>query len=82
MTHIKPIRSNMTELHKDDGTVVLFSYETPVAACVSFGENNGHGAGYFRTEQKYSVTTSKHITQWLDGVNAKTVPQADIDALC
>ena len=76
MTKIKPIRSNMTELHKDDGTVILFSYETPVAACL------GNGGGFVRTDTKYSVTTSKHITQWLEGVNARTVPQAEINALC
>jgi len=33
---IKPVGSNMTELQLDD-VHVLFSYETPVAACI-FGE--------------------------------------------
>ena len=74
MTTIKPVKSNMTELHTNNGNVILFSYQTPVAAMI-------RGEGYVRTEQKYSVTTSKHITQWLDGVNAKTVPQSEIDAL-
>lgn len=71
---IKPIGSNKTELHRADGSVVLFSYQTPVAAMIA-------GRGYLRTEQKYSLTTSKHITQWLDGINAETVPQAELDQL-
>ena len=70
---IKLIKSNMTELHLNDGTVILFSYETPVAARTD--------TGFVRTAEKFSVTTSKHITQWLDGRNALTVPQRDITAL-
>ena len=63
----------MTELHTNSGNIVLFSYETPVAAqCAS---------GFVRTNQKYSVTTSKHINQWLDGIEAKYVPQDQIDEL-
>ena len=74
MTAIKPIKSNMIELHTNNGNVILFSYETPVAALIA-------GKGYVRTATKYSVTTSKHINQWLDGVNAAIVPQVQIDAL-
>lgn len=54
---LKPIASNMTELHLDNGTIVLFSYETPVAAS---GIN-----GLQVTKTKYSVTTSKHINKWV-----------------
>lgn len=70
---IKPVGSNMTELQLDD-VHVLFSYETPVAACI-FGE------GFVRTSQWYSQTTTRHINKWLDGVDAPEVPQATIDAL-
>jgi hypothetical protein len=70
---IKPVGSNMTELQLDD-VHVLFSYETPVAACI-FGE------GFVRTAQWYSQTTTRHINKWLDGVDAPEVPQAAIDAL-
>ena len=52
---------------------VLFSYSTPVAAFVP-------GRGYLRTAQHYSVTTSRHINQWICG-ESTTVPQAEIDAL-
>jgi hypothetical protein len=34
-----------------------------------------------RTEDFYSVTTSKHINKWLDGREAQEVPQAAIDEL-
>ena len=70
LKHIKP---NQTEVEIGDYTV-LFSYQTPVAY-------HKAGIGYFRTEQKYSVTTSKHINQWLEGRPAKSVPQTTIDAL-
>lgn len=63
----------MTELQLDD-VHVLFSYETPVAACIM-------GKGFVRTAQWYSQTTTRHINKWLDGVDAPEVPQATIDAL-
>ena len=66
--------NNMTELSLPTGTDVLFSYETPVAAFVE-------GEGYVRTETRYSVTTSKHINKWLNGMVAREVPQSFIDAL-
>lgn len=70
---IKPVGSNMTELHFSGG-VVLFSYRTPVAALLA-------GKGYFRTAKKWSVTTSKHINKWLDGVTAAEMPQEFFDGL-
>ena len=70
---IKPIASNMTEL-TTDRAAILFSYSTPVAACIN-------GTGYVRTEAHYSMTTSRHINKWLDGVKATIVPQSEIDAL-
>lgn len=70
---IKPVGSNMTELRLDD-VHVLFSYETPVAACI-------FGKGYVRTAQRYSQTTTRHINKWLEGVDAPEVPQSFIDAL-
>ena len=70
---IKQIASNMTEL--DLGFAqVFFSYETPVAACLTDGS-------LVRTEQWYSATTSKHINKWLQGCEALTVPQSRIDCL-
>lgn len=65
---IKNVGSNMTELHTDQH-VILFSYETPVAA-LRLGDHQ-----YLRTDQFWSVTTSRHINKWLQGVEAETVPQ-------
>ena len=67
---IKPIGSNQTELHLADGRVVLFSYETPVALHVP-------GEGYYRTSERYSVTTSKHVNRWTN----RTVKTIDADKL-
>mgnify|MGYP003654914427 CR=1 FL=1 len=70
---IKQIASNMTEL--DLGFAqVFFSYETPVAACLTDGT-------LVRTDQWYSATTSKHINKWLQGCDALTVSQYRIDCL-
>lgn len=41
----------------ENGAKFLLSYATPVAAYIP-------GIGFVETEQKFSVTTSKHITQW------------------
>lgn len=71
---VKSIGSNKTELWLDNGAVIFFSYETPVAAQKAEG-------GFIKTNKKYSVTTSKHITQWLDGRCAEVVDQAILDAM-
>jgi hypothetical protein len=69
---LQPIGSNQNVLTLDDGTRVLFSYETPVAF-----ERMGR---FSRTSRKYSVTTSKHINAWV-GSNCSTVPQDEINAI-
>lgn len=53
-------------------TEVLFSYETPVAAFVP-------DKGYIRTSTFYSMTTSKHISQYLGGSFAERVSQDEIN---
>lgn len=66
-----------TEVELSDGTRVLFSYRTPVAALVP-------GKGWIRTEKKWSVTTSKHINRWLAencGGTVQGVPQWELDHL-
>jgi hypothetical protein len=55
---IRPLGPNQTELQLPDGTRVLYSYKTPVAAYVV-------GRGYLRTKEKFSSTTSRHINRWL-----------------
>jgi hypothetical protein len=67
---LNPIGSNMTEVEVK-GATVLFSYSTPVA-CKSLGN-------YYKTETKWSQTTTRHINKWLDGVKAETKPQEFFD---
>lgn len=70
--NLNPIRTNLTEL-EINGLTVLFSYRTPVAAIVD-------GVRY-RTETRWSNTTSRHINQWLDGGHAQPKPQEFFDNL-
>ncbi len=72
---LKSLGENKTEITHIDGTVVLFSYGKPVAACL------GDGGGFIRTARKWSRTTSRHITQWLAGANARKVSQWEMDTL-
>ena len=65
---LKRIAANQTEVSLNNGTKVFFSYDTPVAAQLPDYE-------YVRTSTKWSVTTSKHINKWLNGVNAAEVSQ-------
>ena len=70
---IKGIAKNQTELTLNN-TIVLFSYETPVA-CI---EDN---VGY-KTITKYSSTTTRHINAFFVRhciTDVKTVPQQEID---
>jgi hypothetical protein len=70
---LKKIGSNMTEL-EINGVSILFSYSTPVA-----GWDN---KGAFRSEARFSVTTSKHINKYLGGRDVgRTVPQSYIEGL-
>ena len=79
MTRLRNIGPNQTEIKTGDRTV-LYSYSTPVVVHV-------HGIGYFRTETRYSKTTSKHINQYLISnvdsrfCNVATVSQSKIDTL-
>ena len=73
MLKLKPIKSNVTELIIDDKTI-MFSYQTPVAGY--------DDQGAFRTEQKYSTTTSRQINQYLGGKDVgRVVPQSYIDSI-
>ncbi len=61
--NLNPIKANMNEV-EIDGMRVLFSYKTPVAALVRYSSPTGNGWHQYRTEKKWSRTTSRHITQW------------------
>jgi hypothetical protein len=69
--NLKPLGANKTELIFDDGTMVLFSYETPVAMYVK--DADGEMRAY-HTDFKWSRTTTRHINTWFDRY-AGTKPQ-------
>lgn len=63
---------NQTEVEAD-GAIVLFSYNTPVAAQV--------GNDYFVTDRKYSTTTTKHVNAWLAGKKPVRKAQSFFDTI-
>ncbi len=70
---LRQVKSNVTELTIGD-TTIMFSYQTPVAGY--------DDQGAFRTDQYYSVTTSRQINQYLGGKDVgRTVSQDYIDQL-
>ena len=71
---IKRLGASKTLLALPSGSEAFFSYDTPVAFQMHSGE-------IFKTEEYYSRTTSKHITQYLNGREAETVPQSFINQL-
>ena len=76
---LKQIASNMTELDIN-GSKVLFSYSTPGAG---FHLNDGN----FKTAEKYSRTTTKHVNKYfreewgINPLSVREVDQAYIDGL-
>ena len=68
---LSPIASNMTQITLNDGTQVLFSYQTPVACWID--------GQFYKTEKKWSNTTTRHINKWTDC--AVTKPQSYFDNL-
>lgn len=71
---LNPIGSNQVEVVIGNKTV-LFSYKTPVAYY------DGEMARFFKTSKKWSTTTSKHVSQWLNGAYAEAVDQTVLDTL-
>lgn len=70
---LRNIGTNETEI-EINGKTILFSYNTPVAG------RDEDGAP-FRTEEKFSVTTSKHINKYLGKGIGRVVPQSYIEEL-
>jgi hypothetical protein len=79
--NLKPMKANMNEIEIGNYTI-LFSYKTPVAYHLA-------GVGYAKTKQFWSVTTSRHINQWLKlngfseerGDGLREVEQVELDKL-
>lgn len=72
---LKKLNPSSYEIGLNDGTYILVSYETPVAMFCGFKSK------FFRTDEFWSNTTSKHINQWLPKDGAAKIPQRDLDAL-
>ena len=70
---VQSLGANKTQVDLADGTSVLFSYKTAVAALVP-------GKGWIRSSTRYSVTTTKHVNQWC-AMPAEEVDQWEIDQL-
>ena len=60
--NLTPLAANMTEVKMTGGLTVLFSYKTAVA-CLWTNGNDAYKA--FKTEKKWSATTTRHINKWL-----------------
>ena len=71
---LKKIKPNCHALYMNDKSIILFSYQVPVAYYDSY-EN------YYRTSKKFSRTTSGHINSWLGGLSAKETDQLWFDNL-
>lgn len=76
--NVKQIGSNQTILTLNNGDRIGFSYETPVVAVT--------GGEAFRTEERFSVTTSRHCGKLLShmsysGKSATLKPQSFFEAL-
>lgn len=71
---VKPNGRDPVVLEYRDGTRLLFSYETPVAAYSPEG-------GFIVTRENVSPTTAKRITEWIGSRPFRDVDQADIFAV-
>ena len=70
---LEQMGSNQTKIVYSNGDEIFFSYNTPVAGCVSFG--------LFKTKEKFGRTTSKHINSYINGRCKIELPQSQIDSL-
>lgn len=69
-------KQNAWEHKYENGAMVLVSYATPVAAYIP-------ALGYMETDQNFSMTTSKQISQWKKRMGyplVARVPQHEIES--
>ena len=69
---LERLGASKTLLTLSSGSQVFYSYNTPVAIQHSSGR-------LFQTMEHYSRTTSKHISQFLNGRKAEKVEQSFIN---
>lgn len=72
---LNPLRTNMTELELNNGEIILFSYQTPVAVkFLKSGES-------YKTSKWWSKTTTRHISEWFNDPNIILKPQEFFDEI-
>lgn len=69
---LEQISGNLCLLHTNSMNL-LFSYGVPIAGC--------DAAGYFKTGETWSKTTSRHISLYLGEHEARVVPQQWLNEL-
>lgn len=72
---LKRLGYNKTELVWPNGIIVFYSYETPV---VAYSPAQGE---YLKTSTRFSKTTTRHIKEYLNGIEAREVPQSLLDKM-
>ena len=70
MVQVHRTGNNTTELHVND-TVVLYSYDSAVAY--------SNSKGFYIDGKKYSRTTSKHVSQFLNGYSATCLEHKEFE---
>jgi len=70
---LKRIKNNLTEITTASNNQILVSYETPVAAHIE--------GVYYKTAKKWSQTTTRHLSFWLESVKAVEKEQSFFDNL-
>ena len=78
---LKSLGANQTELTLNDGSQILFSYETPVCVRTEAMHCGQKQTRVCVTTEKYSRTTSKHINNWVANLSdiIMMVEQSEID---
>lgn len=74
---VKQLGKNEIELCFINGTKILLSYETPVAAI----EMKDNEVTLIVTEKRHSNTTSKHVKKWVGEASHFIVTQDYLDDL-
>ena len=87
MAHLERLGPSSHVLTLKDGTRVLFSYSTPVAAWTPWADLLAGarvvcgGPGFLKTSTFHSRTTSGHVARFLGQNQARAVDQAVLDSL-
>lgn len=87
MAHLERLGPSSHILTLKDGTRILFSYGTPVAAWTPWADLLAGerlvcgGPGYLKSSKFHSRITSDHVARFLGSNQARAVDQAVLDSL-